>query len=167
MWNTFQHSAPHCCVHHLPGFPHAAVTRGLGPVHHPAQHEAAQTWRAGGEQRRSRSHHRAQLERESQDLHVNICTLTPWNITNPHKHREGDTLTLSVDVGTFDLPADQPPSPSPFSCSSLNGKSILDCLLISNITAKVEMQEALTVYRSLASIALRSYPSWCVDSCQL
>lgn len=136
MWNTFQHSAPHCCVHHLPGFPHAAVTRGLGPVHHSARHKTAQARRTSRGQWRSRRHHRAQLERESQDLHVHICTLTPWNITmqkHSHRHEKGDTLTLiHVNVRIFDLPGDLPF----LSWSSVRRKSISDCPLICNISVK-------------------------------
>lgn len=77
VWHPLQHSAPHRRVHHLPGLPHAAAARGLGPVHHPAQHQAAQTRRASRGRRRGGRHHGPQLERERTGHHVNICTLTP------------------------------------------------------------------------------------------
>lgn len=78
VWNPVQHSAPHRRVHHLSGLPHAAVTGGLGPVHHSAQHEATQTGRAHGGQRGGRCRHGTQLEGTRPDLPVNICTLTPF-----------------------------------------------------------------------------------------
>lgn len=46
-------------------------------MHHPAQHQAAQTRRASRGRRRGGRHHGPQLARERTVHHVNICTLTP------------------------------------------------------------------------------------------